>query len=251
MHPILSHLNGLTIYTYGFMINLGFIVTAILLYFEAKKEEFDPLLVLEALLASVVAGIIGTRLLYIALNWEFYSSRPISHIITNFDGLTFYGGFFFGWFALYLWSIWRKVNFFQIADMFAPYLILGYAFGRIGCFLNGCCFGRASDLPWALPANAADPILRHPVQLYATVGALAIYFLLKIIQSKKPFTGFTLVSLFALYGTLRFITEFFRFENPLWLNLTLAQLFSLGLVLISLLIIFIIMRFHGSKSKTR
>lgn len=231
------------------MINLGFIVAAILLYREAKKKGFNPVFALEASLASVIAGIIGTRVLYIALNWDLYSSQPVSFIITDFAGLTFYGGFFFGWIALFLWSVWRKVNFLYIADIFAPYLILGYAFGRIGCFMNGCCFGRISDLPWSLPASAADPLLRHPVQLYAAFGALAIFFILKFMQHRKPFAGFILIALFTLYGVLRFSTEFFRFENPVWFSLTLAQLFSLGLVMVSLLLIVVIMLFQGSKDK--
>ncbi len=247
MYPIILSVGGLTIYAYGFMINLGFIVAAILLYREAKNRDFNPLFALEALLVSVIAGIIGTRALYIALNWDLYSSQPVSFIITDFGGLTFYGGFFFGWLALFLWSVWRKVNFLYIADMFAPYLILGYAFGRIGCFLNGCCFGRVSDLPWALPASAADPLLRHPVQLYAAFGALAIFFILKMLQPGKPFAGFILIALFTLYGALRFSTEFFRFEFVVWFNLTLAQLFSLGLVLVSLIVITVIINFQSGK----
>ncbi len=252
MYPEILRIGNLTIHSYGFMINLGIIIVAILLYFEAKKEEFDPLLVLEALLVAVFAGILGGRALYVALNWDLYSAQPISHIITDFEGLTFYGSFFSGWIAVFFWSLWRKVNYLFIADIFAaPYVMLSHVFGRIGCFLNGCCYGKISDLPWALPASAVDPFIRHPVQLYDAFGALIIFLILKLLRTRRPFNGFILISLFALYGTLRFITEFFRFEDPAWLNLTLAQLFSLGLVLISLLVIIIIIHFQGSKNKTR
>lgn len=251
MFPELLRTENLTIYSYGALISLGIIVVAVLVYRQAIKEEFDPAFALEALLVSIIAGFISSRALFIALNWEYYSNQPLLSVITDFDGLTYYGGFFGGWLSGFFWSRWRKVNYLYIADFFAPYLMLGSAFGRIGCFLGGCCYGKVSDVPWALPASAADSLIRHPVQLYDALGLVIIYFILTLLRPRKPFAGFVLISLFALYGMLRFITEFFRFEDSVWLGLTLAQLFSLGLIAFSLLLIAVILRIYAPNDQER
>ncbi len=216
------------------MLALGVLVSALALYREAPRENINPDYVLEAVMVAAVSGLFGARALYIILNWDYYSGRLFSSFFTQFEGLSFYGGFLGGIIMLAVWSRWRKVGFLKLADLAAPYLILGYGFGRIGCFLNGCCFGKESDLPWAIAVGAVDGTLRHPVQLYAALGALAIFILLKKLRPVRPFVGFIFIALFAFYGLLRFTTEFFRYGELIWFNLTLAQLFSLGLVVVSL-----------------
>ncbi len=242
MYPELFSIGNITIYSYGMMIALAIVVTVIFIYREAPKEDliFDH--ILEAVIAAAFAGIIGARLQYVMLNWSYFSANPMEIIFAQFAGLSFFGGLFLGTFVLYLWSSWRKIGFLRITDLLAPYLALGYAFGRVGCFLNGCCYGQPSDLPWALPISMADDVLRHPVQLYAALGAIAIFIILKVLRSRRPFVGFITIALFALYGILRFTTEFFRFEAPVFLGLTFAQIFSLVLTLLSVITIIIISR---------
>jgi phosphatidylglycerol---prolipoprotein diacylglyceryl transferase len=219
------------------MISLAILISAFLLYKEAPRENINPDHVLEAIIVASFFGLLGSRILYIALNWQLYSGRLFTAFFTQFEGLTFYGAFFGGVIALYVWSTKRKVNFLRFTDLLAPYLALGYALGRIGCFLNGCCYGIESTVPWALPISIGDPVLRHPVQLYAAFSGLAIFFILKALRSKRPFIGFLLIALFALYGLQRFIVEFFRFSEAVWIGLSAAQIFSLGLIIASLLAI--------------
>jgi phosphatidylglycerol---prolipoprotein diacylglyceryl transferase len=179
-------------------------------------------------------GLIGSRILYIMLHWQYYAGQPVKLIFTQFEGLTFYGALFGGILALLIWSYWRKISFLKMADLLAPYLALGYAFGRVGCFLNGCCYGKAASVPWALPINMSDPVLRHPVQLYAVIGGLIIFLALKLLRPKRPFVGFIALALLALYGMLRFINEFFRHGYEASFGLTLAQIFSLALFILAL-----------------
>lgn len=237
MYPILFEIGPVAVYSYGVMISLAILVAALALYREAPREGINPDLVLEAIIVGAVPGLIGSRLLHVALNWEIYSRRLFAILSARFEGLSFYGAFFAGALALFFWSRWCKVNFFKMADLLAPYFALGYGFGRVGCFLNGCCFGKVSTIFWALPAAMVDNLLRHPVQLYAAAGALLIFIILKLLRKARPFVGFNLLALAALYGFLRFTTEFFRDEPVVWLGLTAAQLFSLSLAGFSLSVI--------------
>ncbi|MFO7952764.1 MAG: prolipoprotein diacylglyceryl transferase [Bacillota bacterium] len=239
---MLFEVGNLTIHTYGVMIALGVIVCSFALYRQAPRENINPDYLLEAVIISVFAGMIGARLLYVALNWDYFSANPGEIIFTQFAGLSFFGGLFLAVLVLYFWSKWRKMGFLKMADLLAPYLGLGYAFGRIGCFLNGCCYGLESDLPWALPVSMHDDLLRHPVQLYAALGALLIFVILKLLRPKRPFIGFMLLALFAFYGVLRFVVEFFRYEPEYWLGLSQAQVFSLVLTLFSVLLILVFSR---------
>jgi phosphatidylglycerol---prolipoprotein diacylglyceryl transferase len=240
MYPELFRIGSLTVHSYGLMMALGILVSTLALQREAPREGISADHILEAIIVAAFFGLIGSRILYIFLNWQDYSSQPLKLILTQFEGLTFYGALFGGVIALLVWSYWRKIGFLKMADLLAPYLALGYAFGRIGCFLNGCCYGKEATVPWALPINTADPVLRHPVQLYAVFGGLVIYIILKLLRPRRPFVGFVMMALFALYGMLRFTTEFFRHGYEVSLGLTTVQIFSLTLFLLSVVIIALI-----------
>jgi len=237
LYPELFRIGSLVVHSYGFMISLSILISAFLLYREAPRENINPDHVLEAIIVAAFFGLLGSRILYMALNWQLYSDRFFTAFFTQFEGLTFYGAFFGGVIALYLWAAKRGVNFLKFTDMLAPYLALGYALGRVGCFLNGCCYGIESTVPWALPISIGDPVLRHPVQLYAAFSGLLIFFILKALRPRRPFIGFLLVVLFALYGLQRFIVEFFRYSETVWIGLSTAQIFSLGLLVASLSVI--------------
>ena len=251
MYPELFSIGNLTIHSYGLMIALAVLVAAMAVYREAPRENINPDHVLEAVIVTALAGLIGARLLYMFLNWDYYSGRFISSFFVQFEGLSFYGAFFVGAFALFFWTFYRKINFLKMADLLAPYLALGYAFGRVGCFLNGCCFGKESSVPWALPIRVGDPILRHPVQLYAVILAVIIFIIIKRLRPRRPFVGFQFIFLFTLYGALRFTTEFFRYGGTGLLGLTLAQWFSLGLIVVSLAAIVLFNYFQPDKKEPK
>ena len=251
MHRILFHIGSLPVYSYGAMIALAVLVAAIFLSRESSREGISPDHMLEAIIVATVSGLLGSRILYVVLNWDQFSGQWQDIFLGRFAGLTFYGAIFGGIGAVLLWARWRKINFFKLADLCAPYLALGYAFGRIGCFLNGCCYGRVSVAPWALPIPVVDNLPRHPVQLYAAAGAVLIFVLLKLLQRCRPYQGFNLIALGALYGILRFTTEFFREEAAVWLGLTLAQLFSLALAVAALVTALLLFYAVPQKSSSR
>ncbi len=251
MHPILFQIGGFSVFSYGAMISLAILIAAIALVREAPREKFNPDHVLESIIVAAAAGLIGSRILYVVLNLDEFSGRWLSIFFARFEGLSFYGAFFGGALALFFWCRWRKVNFLKLADLLSPYLALGYAFGRIGCFLNGCCYGKVSGVSWAFAIPAVDGLSRHPVQLYAGLGALLIFAVLKLFRPIRPFAGFNLICLAALYGMLRFTTEFFRDEPAVWLGLTAAQLFSLSLTVAALVLLILVFSAGSKKSSKK
>ena len=143
-----------------------------------------------------------------ALTWDYFSVHPEKIFLLSMTGLSYYGAFLGGALAVWLWCRWRKLNYWQMADLMSPYLILGYAIVRIGCLLSGCCYGKVSGVYWAVVIPRVDSLFRHPVQLYASFGAFLIFAFLKIIEPIRPFPGFNLVALGSLYGVLRSAPNF-------------------------------------------
>ncbi len=235
MRPTLFTIGTMPFHGYPTMLVLALAVGVTAAALQARREGFTPRLVLECCFVVALTGLVGARLLYIFLNWGFYSVHPERIYLLRLTGLSFYGAFAGGALAAYVWSSLRKQNFLKMADLLSPYLILGYAITRIGCLLSGCCYGKVSGVCWAVVIPRVDNLYRHPVQLYASYGALLIFVFLKAMHSRKPFDGFNLAALGSLYGLLRFTTEFFREadSHPLWLGLSAAQLFSLALGLLS------------------
>ena len=139
--------------------------------------------------------------------------------------------------ALYSYGLAIAIGFLLAAslaalDLFMPPLALAHAVGRIGCFLNGCCYGKPTALPWGV-LFPPDILYRHPTQLYEAAALAVIFLLLKRIERRSPPAGTVLLAYGLLYGAWRFLVEFLRADNPPVLaGLTLFQLASLPLALL-------------------
>ncbi len=260
MLPTLLEIGPLAIHSYGLMIAVGFLVALHLIRRDADKAGIDRNVITDMCFWGLLVAIAGTRVLYIAMFPEEFSwSDPVGWVAIWRGGLVFQGGppagIVFGYFYLKRKGlpVWRT------ADLILPYLPLGHAFGRLGCFLNGCCYGRTSDLPWAIPFRRVpwdvsqpatgspvflDHLKRfedihltdhwshavHPTQLYEAGALLLIAAVLLLLRAKwRPFNGFTLPAYLFLYGIWRFINEFFRGDhNPVRVGwMTDQQVFSL------------------------
>ncbi len=240
MNRVLLEIGEFQIYSYGFMISLAVIVGLFLLYRQGRRVGYDPEMLLESVLFLCVSGIIGARLLHVLLSWETYS-QDFSQVLRLRDGgLSYHGALGLALLVFFIWCRWRGFSFLHLADLYVPYVALGYAFGRVGCFLNGCCYGVESDVPWAVVIPVVDQLPRHPVQLYAAAASLAIFVVLWYMYRIRPFAGFNLLLLMALYGLMRFGVEFFRDSEPFWNSLSLAQVASLALFLAAGVLIVVI-----------
>jgi len=211
MHPILLKLGPITIYSYGVMVAIGFAVFTLLVYRRAGKFNISRDKVIDLAILILVWGIIGSRLLYVLLNMSFYLANPIDIIKLSKGGLVWYGGFAAALFAGMIYLKNNALDFWEVTDLIAPYIALAQGLGRIGCYLNGCCYG----------------INGFPIQLCASASLFIIFIILLVMQAKRHFVGEIFLGYCVLYSIKRFVIEFFRGDNPKILSFfTLSQITS-------------------------
>lgn len=214
MHRVLFQIGGMTVYSYGVMLAVGFIVATLVARYRFSQQYKNPDIILDFVLAAVVGGIVGARLFYVIGNWSQFSGHLGKIFTLNMSGLVFYGGLTLGLALVVAVGLWKKVRFWIIMDLAGLCVPLALAFGRVGCFLNGCCYGKPTGLPWGITFPTAVPAVpRHPTQLYELVLDLALFSLLWWKKDSFARDG-TIFWLFALgYGAIRFTMEFFRAHN--------------------------------------
>jgi phosphatidylglycerol---prolipoprotein diacylglyceryl transferase len=246
MHSILFHLGPLPIYSYGFMLMLAFLAATAIATHLARERGMPPEYVLDLTAYILVAGILGARLLYVMLTWSYFRDH-LDHVFRVWEGgLSFHGGLVGGLLAGLLYCRGRSISFLRMGDIVAPGLAIGYSIGRIGCFLNGCCYGAPTDLPWACRFH--DPPITgpltppsHPTQIYASIINVGIFALLMLIWRRQKATGQVLWSYLLFYAIYRFGIEFLRkgaTAQVLAMGLTHSQWASIGMVLVAGAVLF-------------
>ena len=231
MHRVLFQVGGLTVYSYGVMLAVGFIVATLVARYRFKLQYKNPDIILDFVLAAVVGGIVGARLFYVIGNWSEFRGHLGKIFSINMSGLVFYGGLVLGVALVVAVGFWKKVKFWSIMDLAGLCLPLGLAFGRVGCFLNGCCYGKPTTLPWGITFPTVAPLVaRHPTQLYELVLDLGLFAFLWWKRDSFSRDG-TAFWLFALgYGSIRFFMEFLRDHTAAHAGLAF-QMMSLALIL--------------------
>jgi phosphatidylglycerol:prolipoprotein diacylglycerol transferase len=232
--PVLIDFGWLKIYSYGLMLSLGFVAALIISRRIAREKGMDPDLVYDLVIISAIAGIIGARISYVAYNWEIYAPDPLAALNLTQGGLTIYGGVVLALIAVTIWVLLKKLDWFVTADVAAVGMPLAIAIGRIGCYLNGCCYGKPTDsfLGVVFPV-LHDGLARHPTQLYEVAYSLVIFAILYVFRAHFTRDGGLFFAFLGLYGIFRFANEFLRVNPPLLLGLSGSQLVSIGTVLAS------------------
>lgn len=240
MHPILLKLGPVTVYSYGVMIALGFAIATFFMYTRAKDFQLDRDRVIDLLILILITGILGARLLYILLNLPYYSANPLEIPNLSKGGLVWYGGFLSAIAATIFYVLKYRLNFWSIVDLMSPYIALAQCLGRIGCFLNGCCYGIEAGEECILGIVSADGhTLLYPTQIYSSVALLLIFIVLRIWQDRRHFPGEIFLGYCALYSSKRFLMEFLRGDNEkIILGLTLSQIISVAVFFLALGILF-------------
>lgn len=253
---------GIPIYAYGFMLMVAFLVAITIARWRAKKEGLDPNKITDLGIYLVCAGILGARLFFIIQFYKEYQHHLLSIFKIYEGGLVYYGGLFAGIVTLFVYVRKNHLPFLKVVDILMPSAALGLAFGRIGCFLNGCCFGKvAAHIPWAVqfprtldktgmvdgsPAfvhqyeiglislSETHSLPIHPTQLYSFVADVILFFLLSAFLRYRKKTGEVLLMFGILYPVIRFSIESLRDDNPLIFGLfTIAQIISIGMFAVS------------------
>jgi phosphatidylglycerol:prolipoprotein diacylglycerol transferase len=254
MHPVLIQIGNFTIGTYGLMIVIGMLTGLALATRLSRRRGIPPEFFFDLAFVLLLTGFIGARIFHILLNWGEFVQAPLAMIFSR-QGFVFLGGFISALIAGIYFAHRRKVPLMEAADIAAPGLVLAHAFGRIGCFLAGCCFGMACPADGGHPAlahlavqyplitdnagmpsymfnfaywtqlqqhligpGAAAPLPILPVQLFESAGNFIICGLLLILWRRRTFSGQIFALYLALYSVLRFSLEFLRgdVERGLW-----------------------------------
>jgi phosphatidylglycerol:prolipoprotein diacylglycerol transferase len=191
---------------------VGFLLAAYRAARNAGRYRIAPEDVWDIALIGLFGGVVGARLFWVAQNLpSMHDPLEVFKVWTG--GMTFYGGLFGGIIAGVLACRQKKVNVADMADLAGAAFPIGYFFGRIGCFLNGCCYGAACDLPWAMRFHLPDGSLTppsHPAQLYSAGAAVLMFLILLAVEKHRKFPGQVMLAFVGLYGVYRFFVEFVR-----------------------------------------
>ncbi len=238
MDQIFLQIGSFTIRWYGVMAALGFMSSYWIINRYRKHAGMSGDQVSTLIFISMISGILGARIFYVIQFWEQFNNRPAEIIRIDHGGLVFYGGFFLVIIALAIFCYKNKLDIWRVLDVVAVALPLGHAFGRLGCFLNGCCYGRPTEciLGVKFPAGTAPAerypgLYLHPVQVYEIFANL-IFFAFLLMIFKKVKRGQVAAIYCIGYGIIRFVDEFFRGDhiNLIFGIFTKAQFIGLFLI---------------------
>jgi len=245
MFPHLFHIGSFAVPTYGFMAAVGMVCGLAVVFRLARFRGLDPDQMWNLGGIAAFSGIIGSKLLLLVLDWRDYVADPgrIFSIATLQSGGVFSGGLLLA-LACVWWYVRRhKLSYLSVADVFAPGVALGHAFGRIGCLAAGCCYGRETHVPWAITFHnswaaefSGTPLGRplHPTQLYEFAAEAINFAFLYWLCKRKQFEGQVIALFMIVYGIERFIFEFYRGDpgrgEVFGGLMTTTQLIALGLV---------------------
>src|SRR4030042_31877 len=242
MLPVLFKIGPVTIYSFGFFLTVAYFVATFILWREGKRQGYNEEKLLDLSVISLIAAILGGRVYYLFLNWQFFSDEPVRAFYFWEGGFAYHGalvGVLLA--ALYFIKKW-KWSFFQIGDIAALSTSVALVFGKTGKFLAGLDYGKESLLPWSvkLPGLIGS---RHPVQLYEAGSYFIIFVILYFLffrnlvssdmKSGKVFFIF-MISTSLVGGFL----EFFRAEHFYIYTVPLASVVSLAIATISIIALY-------------
>jgi len=236
MLPVLFKLGPVTVHSWGLLLLVAFGAAALRAVKRAPRYGIAPEVFLDCALFGLFGGIVGGRIAFVLQQGSYYASHPAEILAIWTGGMTSFGGLI-GGIAAGIWTAKRRgLKVADVADLAAVSLPIGYAIGRIGCFLNGCCHGSTCNLPWAMsfhPEGGASTGPVHPAQLYSAIAGLVIYGILVMMERRRRFPYQLLLTFMLLYGAYRFAVEFVRegaTAEVLAAGLTTGQIASLATV---------------------
>lgn len=258
MIPKLFEIGPFTVYSYGLMLGIAFIVASYLLSKELERRKIGANVATEITLYAIIFGIIGAKLFSILENWDAFTRDPLGEIFSP-GGLTFYGGFLIAMAAIAWYLRKKKIPFLYMGDAIAPSLAIAYGIGRIGCHLAGDGdYGIPTDLPWGVnyengtvPPSYAfqgseiaqnypngivpDNTPLHPTPVYEFLVALLIFSALYYFNRKKSWPDGKVFMLYMVFtGAARFLVEIIRLNPDFLFGLSEAQVIAIALVIAGL-----------------
>lgn len=242
--PIAFKIGDYAVRWYGILISSAILIGTILILKETARQKLDEDKILNLIIMALPAAFVGARMWYVIFNWDYYGAFPSEIIKIWHGGLAIHGGLLGGFLIGYWYTTVAKLNFWQLADIFAPSIILGQAIGRWGNYFNQEAYGYETDLPWAMFIDGA---YRHPTFLYESIWNLMVFALLIWLRKRKEIMmGEIFLAYATLYSAGRFFIEGFRTDSLMIGPLRTAQVTSL--IIIGLAVSAIILRRKLSKN---
>ncbi len=221
---------------YGLAVSLGIMFVVFWAAYEIKKGAritYDNLLM--AAIVGIPSGIIGARLVHVIDQWEYYSQN-LGRIIGG-EGLSIYGGVLGALLGVWIYSRFSKLNFAHLLDVVAPGIAMGQAIGRVGCTLNGCCYGDNTTVPWGIEYTNPNSYgygagVVHPTQVYEVIYMALLFLLLYKLRRRLQPDGALAMVYFAGYAIWRFFVDFIREGTPFLFGLHQAQVIAIGMLIV-------------------
>ncbi len=217
MHPVLIDFGIVKIYSWGFMLAVAVIVALIGLGWRLEREGYEKDLAFNIVLLLAFTGIAGCRLGYVIVyRWSEFLADPLYLFRLNdggLSGLMWYGGLILAFASYVIYMRSKMLPMWKFADMISPFLILGYAIVRIGCFLAGCCYGKVTTSFLGVVFPLVDGQLRYPTQLISSAVNFLFFLLLMYLYPKRRFNGQLFSITIMGYAVYRFMIEFLRFSE--------------------------------------
>jgi len=261
VHPTLLKFGTFAIHSYGLLLAIAFLasIQVFLARGRARGLPEDRLSTLSLWL--LVLAIAGGRLLFVLTHWDEYKGDPIGIFRLWEGGLMLYGGYVLAILGGILYVRRARLPVWRVGDAAAPAMALGIGIGRLGCFLNGCCYGLPTKLPWGIqfpPESYSSAVFPgehlHPSQLYMSLSGFALFVILLALDRKRRFDGWLFWTYIALDAGLRFVIDFTRYYDETSflgrigsLSFNMNQLLSVGLIATAL----IMLRILKSRSTAR
>ncbi len=287
MYPIAFMIGSFAVHWYGIFIGIGFLLSFLLLLRIRKYADLTTDQVYNISMIALFAGVIGARLFYVVQFWDQFRGRGLLAILNVHEGgLVFYGGFILAFTAECIYAKWpsvrrmlglkekepadgaeprKNISLLALLDVLGPAMALAHAFGRVSCFMQGCCFGKpapngfplavtfpAKSLPAArypsLLTDGSAPV--YPVQLFESAGNVLMCVVLLLLLRKRKYAGMVGGVYLILYGVMRFLIEFMRGDHTdSILGLTPSQFIALALAIPGGVIVCLAARKLGKKSE--
>lgn len=221
MHPHLIEFGRFSLPTYGVIAASGLILGLLLNVRLAVRDRINEDKAWNLGVIAILAAVVGSKLLFIIVEWDFYSTHPRALLDSSFiqSGGVYYGGLIGAIVASVIYMRLAKMPVLRTCDAFAPGVAFGHGLGRLGCLTAGCCYGAPTNLPWAViftnplaATGAGTPlgIPLHPSQIYEFLAEMVITSILLLLWRRRSFAGQIIGAYAFLYGVARFFLEFLR-----------------------------------------
>lgn len=266
MQPELFHIGPIPIRSYGLMLAISFLLGIWYIHYVSKRDGKPFERFLNVAYIMVIGGLIGARLFYVVLHLSEFAGHwtdvfnPFHSGTFGIAGMNLYGGVLLAILGTFIYCRVVKMPLLDVFDYFAPTMGIGLAFTRVGCFLNGCCFGTPCNLPWgvtfpkgSIPYAVFGSQPLHPSQLYSSLYGVLLFVLLHYVLKHRRFLGQVVAILFMVEAFFRFIIEYVRYyEQAMFftvghLHPTYNQVVSVSLFIVGLTIYIVQSRRHRPK----